>query len=608
MSHGSNFVNRNFSGGGMGSLNRGGLTTLNRGGINHGSSFVNRNFSGAGRGTAGLTNLNRSGAGLGTHTGSSFVNRNFSGAGRGTAGLTNLNRTGAGLGTHTGSNFVNRNFGHAASGQTGGLRNTGLGHQSFSSQLGRGNFGTAGAGGLHHNAFAASSSGHGGLGGANLAHGLHGNTGLGGSALHNGSFGHNGNFGGGNFGGGNFNRGLNGSFHHANFVAGNGTRWSGGWNRWNNRSYFFGGRSPFGNYYRGYYPGGWGYGGWGYGYGRYGYGRFGFWPFFGLGYGLGWLWPYYYGYGYGYPYYGYPYYGYSSYLAYPYYGYGYGNSYYGGYGGYAGYGGYGGYGGYASSPLYSNTYNYYGAYGYPTYDTYAAAGAGGPTAAPTPDNSNVAPAEAGSTPPKSVADMTAADFAGQGEIDFKAGKYEQAVRDFRHALIDDPANAGVLMTMGQALFAAGQYDEAAGATAMAMSALPSDKWGAVVENYTQLYGNPADYATQLAALEKARDAKPESPALHFLLGFNYGFSGHKGEAIRELDKAVQLEPRDKGAERLRDLFSGKKPEQSAPQQGAPAAPQPQFPGGPQQQQLQPPRLPADQPTLNKPVNRAATDA
>ena len=100
------------------------------------------------------------------------------------------------------------------------------------------------------------------------------------------------------------------------------------------------------------------------------------------------------------------------------------------------------------------------------------------------------------------------------------------------------------MLMGQALFASGQYDEAAGATAMAMNALPQDKWGAVVENFRQLYGNADDYTTQLRALETARDAKPDSPALHFLLGFQYAFLGHKEAAMRELDRAIQLEPRD----------------------------------------------------------------
>ena len=33
---------------------------------------------------------------------------------------------------------------------------------------------------------------------------------------------------------------------------------------------------------------------------------------------------------------------------------------------------------------------------------------------------------------------------------------------------------------------------------------PKDKWGTVVSNYTQLYGNMQDYTDQLEMLEKAR--------------------------------------------------------------------------------------------------------
>ncbi len=332
------------------------------------------------------------------------------------------------------------------------------------------------------------------------------------NAFHSASAGHN------------FNNGFNHNFNgNRNFNS----QWSGGWNRWGNRSFFFGLGTPFGAFGRGYYP--W----YGYGY-RYRPGLFGFYPYYGYGYG---------GYGYGNGYgYGYPYYGYNSYLygyGYPYsnYGYGYGSGYPGGYS------------------------TYYAAAGPngAAYDTTLAAGNNPPATPPAPSptaDDTLTPA-ADQAAPRSVDDITAADFAGQGEIDFKAGKYEAAARNFRHALVDDPMNAGVLMLLGQALVAVGQYDEAAGATATAMQALPQDKWGAVVENRQQLYGNAADFDNQLRALEKARNARPESPALHFLLGFQYGYSGNRAAAVTELDKTVQLEPKDAMAKTLRDLMAGK---------------------------------------------------
>ncbi len=100
--------------------------------------------------------------------------------------------------------------------------------------------------------------------------------------------------------------------------------------------------------------------------------------------------------------------------------------------------------------------------------------------------------------------ITAADFSAQGEADFKAGKYQAAARNFRHVLVDDPTNAGALMLLGHTAFALGQYNEAAGATEMAMKSLPQEKWGAVITNYTQLYGKTQDYTDQLRALEKAQ--------------------------------------------------------------------------------------------------------
>jgi hypothetical protein len=214
-------------------------------------------------------------------------------------------------------------------------------------------------------------------------------------------------------------------------------------------------------------------------------------------------------------------------LGYPYWGYGYGYNPYGyGYG-YPAYG-----------------YNYYGygnGYGY---------GYG---------NGNYLAAAPAATDPTLDA-QGAGNFTDQGELDFKAGKYQAAARDWQHAMIEDPKNGAIIMLMAQALFAMGQYDEAAGATQAGMQMLPEDKWGVVVSNYSQLYGNIQDYTDQLKALEKARDAKPDSPALRFLLGFHFGYLGYPKQAVKELDKGLTLAPKDLGARKIRDIFAAKWPE------------------------------------------------
>ncbi len=149
------------------------------------------------------------------------------------------------------------------------------------------------------------------------------------------------------------------------------------------------------------------------------------------------------------------------------------------------------------------------------------------------------------------------DFSGQGEADFRQGKYRAAVHSWRHALVDDPKNGAIILLLSQALFATGQYDEAAGATQAALSFLPEDKWGTVVTHYKELYTNIGDYTTQLRALEKARDAKPRAPALHFLLGYHFGYLNFPKQAVRELDKVLAVAPEDKIAKKLRDEFFAK---------------------------------------------------
>jgi len=294
----------------------------------------------------------------------------------------------------------------------------------------------------------------------------------------------------------NVNLNTNNAILHNSQLSGQ--HWNGNWNNshnngyWNNRSFFFGGGSPFG----------YGNGAYAYGNNPYSYG------FGGLGYGLGGL-------GLG----------------------GFGLGGYGGYGG-GGYGNYGG-GGYGGSPSYG-------------YDNNGANAYTANQGALNNDNNALALAPS----PAQPAD-DALDFAGHGELDFKAGSYEGAVRNWKHALVEDPNNGALVLLMAQGLFEMAQYDQAAGATQMAMQMLPQEKWGAVIENYKELYGNIGDYTNQLKALEKARDAKPTDSALRFLLGFHFGYLGHPKEAVRELDKTLELNAKDEGARKVRDIFAAK---------------------------------------------------
>jgi tetratricopeptide (TPR) repeat protein len=140
-----------------------------------------------------------------------------------------------------------------------------------------------------------------------------------------------------------------------------------------------------------------------------------------------------------------------------------------------------------------------------------------------------------------------------GDQAFKDGKYDDAIRNWQHAMVDDPQNGGLVMLLAQAYFAKGNYDEAAGAVQHGMQLLPQDKWGVVVQNFKELYGNNRTYTNQLRALEAAR-TKQNSPALRFLLGYHYAYLGFPQQAVRELEKALKLNPQDELARQLRDLM------------------------------------------------------
>ena len=159
--------------------------------------------------------------------------------------------------------------------------------------------------------------------------------------------------------------------------------------------------------------------------------------------------------------------------------------------------------------------------------------------------------------PPSEALGRAVAYAQQGEIDFRNGRYDQAVRDWQHALVDSPSNAGLVLLLAQALFQTGNFVEAAGAVQRGLSMLPQDQWGVVVGKYARLYGTTGDYTAGLRTLEKARTDNPKDPALRFLLGYHYAHLGYPRETVRELDELLKVAPGDALARKIRDAAAAR---------------------------------------------------
>lgn len=155
-------------------------------------------------------------------------------------------------------------------------------------------------------------------------------------------------------------------------------------------------------------------------------------------------------------------------------------------------------------------------------------------------------------------------FARQGQDALKAGDYRSAVRAWRHAVVDDPKNGTTIMMLAQALFAAGDYDEAAAAAQQAMTLLPEEKWDGAVAEFKGLYANPQDFSDRLTELSKAVEQYPDDPALRFELGFQYAYSGQPDLALRQLDKLLELVPQDQVGRKLRDRVSKEKASKQSP--------------------------------------------
>jgi hypothetical protein len=147
-------------------------------------------------------------------------------------------------------------------------------------------------------------------------------------------------------------------------------------------------------------------------------------------------------------------------------------------------------------------------------------------------------------PPSAGTPESAAEFIEKGERAFKAGDYDAAVHEWRHAALDDPQNGVLMMKLGQALFATGQYHEAVFTIQVGMYRLPTAEWGDVVSHYSKLYGNPRDYTNQLRALEEAIRMHDDDPALRFVAGFEFGYLGFVEQSLVHLDEAMMYESDD----------------------------------------------------------------
>ncbi len=142
--------------------------------------------------------------------------------------------------------------------------------------------------------------------------------------------------------------------------------------------------------------------------------------------------------------------------------------------------------------------------------------------------------------PKSLQDAVAA---------FRAQEYGQALAELNRVLDQQPDLGDAALLRVQALFALGDYEQAAIELRRALAALPEEAWGQVVHNYRLVYANGGVFSHQLRALEAHLDENPLDSRARLLLAYQYGYLGYPRQAVGELQQVVAGD-RDRLVERL----------------------------------------------------------
>jgi hypothetical protein len=141
-------------------------------------------------------------------------------------------------------------------------------------------------------------------------------------------------------------------------------------------------------------------------------------------------------------------------------------------------------------------------------------------------------------------------------LQFRSGRYEQALESLEQAPKAEAAEADLLAA--QALFAVADYPTAVEVLERATSQLPEDQWGRYVADYRDYFPSALRYVVHLRSLERFTDEFPERTEARLLLAYHYGSLGFADRAIALLDE-IKADPL---AQRLREHF--------AHQQAAPA--------------------------------------
>jgi len=159
----------------------------------------------------------------------------------------------------------------------------------------------------------------------------------------------------------------------------------------------------------------------------------------------------------------------------------------------------------------------------------------------------------------------------QGLAAFRAGDSNAALDLVNQAIQQMPSDAVAHEFRSLVLFSMGRYDEAAESIYAVLAVDPGWDW----QTMSGLYGNPADYTTQLRALEAYIGDHRDSSAARFLLAYHYTRCQHNEAAANQLKRVLTLTPGNKVATDLLAVIEGPETISSVPGAAPPILPAPE---------------------------------
>jgi tetratricopeptide (TPR) repeat protein len=191
-------------------------------------------------------------------------------------------------------------------------------------------------------------------------------------------------------------------------------------------------------------------------------------------------------------------------------------------------------------------YNWgYGNYANPYYGGAYAAAPGTVQQAASPYD-YAQPIDTQASPPVQAVSDAAMQTFDRARDAFNGGDYKQALNLADEALKSMPNDASLHEFRALALFALGDFEQAAAPLYAVLSNGPGWDWATLVG----LYPNVDAYTTHLRALEAYTKSHPDSAAGRFVLAYHYVTQGHLDAAAAQLKKVVALQPGDKLATQL----------------------------------------------------------